>query len=255
MPDRTNPFDLTGRRVLVTGGSSGIGRETAVVLSELGARVIVTGRRMDQLEATRGRMASGDHALEPFDLADLEAIPGWIKSLAATHGPLSGFVHAAGMQKTIALRGLSVDSLHETFRVNLDSAVMLAKGLRQKACCDATASMVFVSSVRALVGAPATAAYAASKAALIGLTKSLAIELAREGIRVNCIAAGMVTSEMTDRIRASLTNDQFDAIVAQHPLGLGTKRDVACAAAYLLSEAGRWVTGHTLVIDGGFSAH
>ncbi len=97
-------------------------------------------------------------------------------------------------------------------------------------------------------------AYAASKAALIGLTRSLAIELAREGIRVNCIAPGMVQSEMTDEIRQTLSAEQFAAIVAQHPLGLGTTWDVACGAAYLLSDAARWMTGQTLVLDGGFTA-
>jgi NAD(P)-dependent dehydrogenase (short-subunit alcohol dehydrogenase family) len=247
-------MDLSGRTVLVTGGSSGIGRETAVVLSQLGARVVVTGRRTEQLEATLERLAPGSHALEPFDLADLEAIPEWVTALAGRHGPFQGLVHAAGLRKTVGLRGLSLDVLHQTVHINLDSAVMLAKGFRQKGCCSRPASVVLVSSVMALVGAPATAAYAASKAALIGLARSLASELAREGIRVNCIAPGMVDSEMTDQIRLTLTPEQFAAVVAQHPLGLGTARDVACAAAYLLSDAARWMTGQTMVLDGGYSA-
>lgn len=240
--------------MLVTGASSGIGRETAIVLSELGARVIVTGRRMDQLETTLGRMVAGGHAIEAFDLTDLEAVPDWIKTVAQRHGPLNGLVHAAGLRTTVGLRGLSVQTLHETFRVNLDSAVMLSKGFRQKGCCAAPASVVLFSSVAAFVGSPATSAYAASKGAVIGLTRSLASELAREGIRVNCIAPGMVQSEMTEHFRRTLTEDQFAAIVARHPLGLGSPWDVACAAAYLLSEASRWMTGHTHVIDGGFSA-
>jgi len=252
--NRQNPLDLTGRTVLVTGGSSGIGRETAIVLSELGARVIVTGRNTQQLNATLQRMMPGDHATETFDLTDLDAVPAWVKTLAQRHGPLDGLVHSAGLRTTVALRGLSIQVLHETFRVNLDSAVMLAKGFRQKGCCGASASLVLFSSVAAIVGAPATAAYAASKGAVIGLTKSLASELAREGIRVNCIAPGMVQSEMTDRFRRTLTDDQFAALVARHPLGLGTPWDVACAAAYLLSDAGRWMTGHSLVLDGGFSS-
>jgi len=240
---------------LVTGASSGIGRETAIVLSQLGSRVVLTGRKPEQLEATLKLMAQGGHALEPFDLTQLDQIPEWIKTLAGRHGPFDGLVHSAGFRKTVALRSLSVDVLHQTFRVNLDSAVMLAKGFRQKGCCSSgRSSIVFMSSASALVGVPATAAYAAAKAALIGLTRSLASELAREGIRVNCIAAGMVQSEMTDQIRAALSDDQFAAIVAQHPLGLGTTWDVACGAVYLLSEAARWMTGQVLVLDGGFSA-
>jgi NAD(P)-dependent dehydrogenase (short-subunit alcohol dehydrogenase family) len=240
--------------VLVTGGSSGIGRETAVMLSELGARVVVTARRSRELEATVARMAAGAHAFEPFDLTDLDAIPEWVRTLASRHGPFDGLVHAAGIQKSVGLRGLSVELLHQTFRVNFDSAVMLVKGFRQKGCCRATGSVVLVSSVAALVGAPATAPYAASKAALIGLTRSLASELAREGIRVNCVAPGLVQSDMSDQIRRTLGEDRFAAMIAQYPLGLGTTRDVASAAAYLLSDAARWMTGQTLVLDGGFSA-
>ena len=254
MTKTTKPLDFTGRTVLVTGGSSGIGRETAIMLSQLGARVIITGRSSEQLEKTLGLLAEGAHAAEPFDLADLHLIPKWVKSLALRYGPFDGLLHAAGFRKTVGLRGLSLEVLHQTFRINLDSAVMLAKGFRQKECCAAVSSLVFISSASALVGVPATAAYAASKAALIGLTRSLASELARDGIRVNCIAPGLVQSEMTDQIRQALSNEQFAAMVAQHPLGLGTTWDVACAGAFLLSNAARWMTGHTLVLDGGFSA-
>jgi 3-oxoacyl-[acyl-carrier protein] reductase len=251
---RSNPFQFAGRRILVTGGSSGIGRETAVVLAEQGAHVIVTGRRASELDATIGEMPQGAHASEPFDLEDLEAIPEWVKGLATRHGPFHGLVHAAGMRKTVGLAGLSVDVLHQTFRVNFDSAVMLAKGFRQKGCLNATASIVFISSAAALVGLPATSAYAASKAAVIGLTKSLASELARQGIRVNCIAPGIVQSEMSDRIRQTVGDAQYAALVAQHPLGIGNAWDVAWASAYLLSDAAAWITGQTLVLDGGFSS-
>jgi NAD(P)-dependent dehydrogenase (short-subunit alcohol dehydrogenase family) len=249
-----HPFDLTGRTVLVTGGSSGIGRETAVILSELGARVIVTGRNGAQLEATSERLAPGTHRLEPYDLAALDGIPDWVAGLAERYGPLDGLVHAAGIQKTIALRGLSVDALQQTFRTNLDSAIMLAKGFRQKGCCTTGSSIVFVSSIQGLLGTPGTAAYGASKAALIGVTRSLATELAREAIRVNCVAPGTVDSGMGNQMRRAIGEERFAAMLLQYPLGLGTARDVACAAAYLLSDAARWVTGQTLVVDGGFSA-
>jgi NAD(P)-dependent dehydrogenase (short-subunit alcohol dehydrogenase family) len=247
-------FNMSGRTFLVTGASSGIGREVAVTLSELGARVILTARRGEELAATRMQMKGDGHAVEPFDLTNLHAIADWVKSLATRHSSLSGLVHAAGINSTVPLRSLSVELLSQTFRVNFDSAVMLVKGMRQRGCCHHPASVVLVSSVTAFVGRPAIAAYAASKAALIGLSKSLSIELATEGIRVNCIAPGIVETEMTDEIRRALSAEQFDRLSAQHPLGLGTPRDVAWASAYLLSDASRWVTGTTLVVDGGYSA-
>ncbi|MEO8592228.1 MAG: SDR family oxidoreductase [Candidatus Solibacter sp.] len=250
----STPFDLTGHTVLVTGATSGIGRETAVLLSQCGCRVVLTGRRTEQLELTLSQMAGSHHEVEPFDLLRLEEIVEWMGAITARHGALDGMVHCAGIRKTAGLRALSLDSLHLTFRINFDSAVMLAKGFRQKDCRTEKSSIVFVSSVSALVGTPAAAAYSASKAALVALSRSLAKELAREGIRVNCIAPGMVESEMTAGIRKSLSEEQFAAIVAQHPLGLGRTRDVACASVYLLSDAARWMTGQVLVVDGGYSA-
>jgi NAD(P)-dependent dehydrogenase (short-subunit alcohol dehydrogenase family) len=113
---------------------------------------------------------------------------------------------------------------------------------------------VFVASAAALAGAPALSAYAASKAALIGLAKSLAVELAPQRIRVNCVAAGWVDTALTARLRATLTERQYESIVAMHPLGIGAARDVANAIAFLLSDAASWVTGSVLVVDGGYTA-
>jgi len=132
---------------------------------------------------------------------------------------------------------------------------MLARAFRQKGCfVKGAGAIVFLSSVAGLTGEPGIAAYAASKAAVIGITKALAMELLREGIRVNAIAAGMVRSEMTERILQALSPEQISSIEAQHPMGFGTAGDVANGVAYLVSDAARWVTGTTLVIDGGYTA-
>jgi NAD(P)-dependent dehydrogenase (short-subunit alcohol dehydrogenase family) len=215
---------------------------------------VLTARRADALEETRAALAGDGHAVEPFDISAVDRIPDWLKTLTAAHGVLSGAVHAAGIRKTTPLRAQSLEALQQTFRVNFESALMLAKGFRQKGCCTRPSSLVFITSVAAFAGGSAMSAYAASKAALVGMTRSLAIELAGEGIRVNCVAPGMVQSDMSDEIRRVVGDAQFAAIVAQHPLGLGDPRDVASAVAYLLSDAAAWTTGQTLVVDGGFSA-
>ena len=111
-----------------------------------------------------------------------------------------------------------------------------------------------ISSVAGLVGRPAIASYTASKAALIGFARSAASELAHQGIRVNCVAPGFVETEMTDEVRGGLTTEQFAALEKLHPLGLGKPRDVALSIAFLLADTGRWITGTTLSVDGGFAA-
>lgn len=246
-------MDLSGRAILVTGASSGIGRETSILLSQLGARVILAGRSQERLEQTHQAMAGADHLVEVFDLLALAQIPEWIKRLAASMGPLHGLVHCAGVHNAHPLKTLSADKFEEVMRANVSSALMLAKGFRQKGCHAAGAAIVLLSSTAGLVGEPGVAAYAASKAALLGLSRSLAAELASQGIRVNCVAPGMVRTEMSGRLRQLLLPEQFAALEARHLLGLGEPRDVANAIAFLLADTGRWITGSTLVIDGGYT--
>ncbi len=250
-----NPLDLTGRRILVTGGSSGIGRETAILLSQLGAQLIVSGRNPAELECTAAQLDGARHSVSPFDIADLDGIAAWIKSLAASHGPFDGAVHSAGIHKAAPVRVLKASALDEIMRINVESAAMIARALCRKDCRAASLSIVFLSSVAGMVGESGVSAYSASKAALIGLTRSLAVELAPERIRVNAVAPGFVESEMGDRLKKSLTPEQFSAIERKHPLGLGKPRNVANGIAFLLADTSRWITGTTLVIDGGFTAH
>ncbi len=249
-----NPMDLSGRVVLVTGASSGIGRDTAVLLSGLGAKVVLTGRDAARLNHTFSELSGEGHAVEPFDLRTAEQIPTWVKAVASKVGPLGGMVHCAGVHSHRPLKILDAGKFEEVQRINVTASMMLAKGLRQKGCCTVGASLVLLSSVTGLVGRPSIAAYAASKSAVLGLTRCLALELVPEQIRVNCVAPGMVKTEMAEQFFDSLTPEQVLSIEQAHPLGIGRPRDVANAIAFLLSDAARWITGSVLVVDGGFTA-
>lgn len=249
-----NPMQLNGRRILVTGASSGIGRETAVLLSQLGAQLILVGRNLEQLERTHSLLDGTGHQVCPFDLSGVDAIQGWMKDIAAKVGSLYGLVHSAGMQFTSPLRIASSCDVEALMRVNLTAALFLTKAFRPRGVAEKGGGIVFVSSVTGMAGQAGLAAYSASKGALIALTKSLAVELVQDGIRVNCVAPGMVDTDMSTKMLRALTPEQVAKVKAMHPLGIGRPRDVANAIAFLLAETSRWITGTTIVVDGGYTA-
>jgi NAD(P)-dependent dehydrogenase (short-subunit alcohol dehydrogenase family) len=256
MTHMLNPMELVGRRVVVTGGSSGIGRETSILLSRLGAELIVVGRNVDRLESVLTLLEGGPHHFEAIDLSDVNKIPDWFKSVSRKVGTIHGLVHSAGMQFTKPIRVTSPTEMEDMMRINVVAALSLVKGFRQKGVVDALGgSVVFLSSVMGLVGQAGQATYSATKGALVSLTKSLALELAREKIRVNAVAPSMVRTEMMETMFQSLLPDQVAAIEAMHPLGMGDPEDVANAIAFLIANTGRWITGSTLVVDGGYTAH
>jgi NAD(P)-dependent dehydrogenase (short-subunit alcohol dehydrogenase family) len=254
--DDIAPLSLRSRRVLVTGAASGIGRAACELLSRLDARIVAVDIDQAGLESAAQNLAGTGHARCCFDVTDVDRIPAWMADIALEGGPLFGVVHAAGVSCVQPLRLLSQAVYRKVLLLNTEAALALARGFHKKTVSDAAGgSIVFISSVMASAGAPGAAAYASSKAALHGLARSLAIELAPSKIRVNCVAPGFVRTPMFDRMSAAWDAVQLARVEEDHPLGLGAPADIANSIAFLLADTGRWITGSVLTVDGGYTAH
>lgn len=250
-----NPLDLTGRTVLVTGASSGIGRSTAILLSQLGARLVVTGRDPNRLEKTLEALECSGHLAIPFDLENVDGIAHWLREVVSVTGPLDGLVCCAGVSSLRPLRALDMAHFDKIMRINCHSAVALTTAFCRKTMRQPEASVVLVASVAGIVGAAARGAYSASKGALIAFSRSAAIELAPAGVRVNCVAPAYVKTEMYEATIEDVSAEKAEDLVsAMQPLGLGTPLDVAQSIAFLLAKTGRWITGSVLAVDGGYTA-
>jgi len=247
-----NPMDISGRIIMVTGASSGLGREISILLSQLGSHVILVGRNEEQLNKTLSLMEGDKHYIKSFDLKEVDEITKWMKAIAYETGSLSGLVHSAGISATLPLRGTSTKKLEDIMRINFTAAVNLTKAIRLKGVRAKSVSIVYISSVAGLGGEPGLTAYSASKGALLSFCRSAAVELANEGIRINSVTPGYVMTEMGKKTKSTLSFEHFKALEAKHPLGFGTPRDVANAVAFLLADTARWITGTTMVVDGGY---
>lgn len=251
-----NPLALDERHYVVTGASSGIGRTTALLLHRLGARLALVDRDEDGLEALRAELGGGEAVqAHVADLSDIAAIDALVADCVAAGGRLHGVVHCAGIQSIAPVRSLQIDTWRRIFAVNTEAALALGKAMAsRKVYAGENGSIVFVSSVMGLVGSAGAIPYSMSKAALDGMARSLALELASRGMRVNCIAPGFVRTPLFERTEKLWDDAQRKAVEEQHPLGFGQPEDVAHAAAFLLADTGRWITGSVLVVDGGYLA-
>jgi NAD(P)-dependent dehydrogenase (short-subunit alcohol dehydrogenase family) len=254
MDNLYNPFSLTGNRYLITGAASGIGRATSIFLSRMGANLILVDIDSENLENTKSQCKDSDRTLV-LDLSESSLIKAAILDVASDFGKLNGFIHLAGKPYVSPLKTISREKCYDVYSLNTYAAIELAKVfINRNVCADDKNSIVFVSSVYGLVGSAANVGYAMSKAALHGITRSLAVELAPKKIRVNCIAPGFVKTNMMKETE-KLFSEQRDEIVENlHPLGLGEANDIAYACAFLLSDASKWITGSIMSVDGGFTA-
>jgi NAD(P)-dependent dehydrogenase (short-subunit alcohol dehydrogenase family) len=250
------PFSLTNKLILITGASSGIGRQCAISCSKMEARVVLFGRDKVRLEETLGQMVHKEkHAIFSFDLLDNAALEQAVSEIVGSMGKIDGLINAAGISTTLPLKMVNTPKMEHFFQTNVFGAINLTR-LCTKSSNMATngASIVFLTSVMASVGESGKSLYAMTKGALLAATKSLAIELASKNIRVNCISPGVVITPMSQKSAYSQDEEALNLIKSYHPLGLGVPEDVANASIFLLSAASRWITGTDLIIDGGYSA-
>lgn len=242
-----NPFSLKGKTVLVTGASSGIGRETAIVCSKMGATVIVSGRNADRLAETLSRLDGEGHRNITADLAAFEQID----SLAAEVPELDGIVHCAGIGDRTMLKMAREKDIERVMKANFDGPVLLQRALLKKKKVKPSSSIVFIASRAPFAPTPGNGLYAASKGALIAYAKVLGLELASQLIRVNCVCPAMVWTELVQR-DAELTGADYHEAEKAYPLKrYGKPEDIANLVIYLLSDASSWMTGSCVDITGG----
>jgi NAD(P)-dependent dehydrogenase (short-subunit alcohol dehydrogenase family) len=243
-----NPFSLKGKTILVTGASSGIGQATAIECAQMGAEVVITGRDTERLQATAD-LVGNLKAQIAADLTNQEDV----ERLVASLPPLDGAVLCAGNSTTLPLQFGSREKFDEMFNVNFFAPVELLRLMYKKKVLQKGASVVLIASIGGTHSfMPGNGVYGASKAALNSLMKYAAREYASRKIRVNSICPGMVDTPLIHR--GTITEEQLAEDAKRYPLGrYGKPDDIANGAVYLLSDASSWLTGHDLVIDGGFS--
>ncbi len=246
---------LEGKNIMITGASAGIGRATAIECNRSGAAVHLVGRNEEELRRTFAELQGEGSSYHVFDLHDMERYPELVSEIVDKGGKLDGFVHAAGIQYMLPLASTLPEHYSDTLEINTISAFELARIATQKKNIALSGmQIVFVASVMSVVGDGCMTSYAASKTALVGGARCLAVELASRGIRVNCVSPGSLEDTRLANLRSMLSEDDLLAYWQKYPLSTGGTGDVASLCVYLLSEHAKWITGQNFVIDGGYSA-
>jgi NAD(P)-dependent dehydrogenase (short-subunit alcohol dehydrogenase family) len=245
-----NPFSLENKTILVTGASSGIGKAIAIECSKMGAKVIISGRNEQRLNETLLQMNGTEHSVIVADLSDESDRKNLIEQLSA----LDGLVNCAGLTKTLPFQFMNADALESVMSVNFTAPALITASLIKKKKLTKGSSIVFISSISGVFvgGSPAGSIYSASKGAVNGMARNMAIDLADKNIRVNCVNPGMIDTAIFDE--GVITAEQLEEDKKRYPLKrYGKPEEVAYAVIYLLSDASQWVTGSNLLIDGGYT--
>lgn len=242
-------MELTGKHIIVTGASAGIGNEVCVLASQLGAKVTLVARNKERLDETLSKMEGGGHRAFIFDLTQIDRIADLVKSIVDEEGKLDGLVNCAGIAINRPMKMSKPEFIREAFDVNFFPFMELTRTVSGKKFSNDGASIIGISSVAAVKGGKAQGAYAASKAAIEGALRPMAKEFADRRIRVNAIEFGMIN---TDMYKGFLSTGGTDEDLRSQYFGVGETRDAANAICFLLSDAAKFITGTTMVVDGGF---
>ena len=240
--------DLSGKKILVTGASSGIGKETAIIAAKHGAEVIITGRDEKRLAETLGTLAEKGHKMVVADLLIEEEVAKLVNSLPR----LDGLVHSAGIVGPTPVKYIRKENVDKIMKINFEASVLLTgRILLLKKLCD-NASVVFLSTIATQMPYFGGALYNSSKAAIEAYAKTLALELVKRGIRSNCLSPGLVNTPL---INKPVTDGQMEIVdeslaryLKKYPMGVGEPKDVANAIVFYLSDESRWISGSNLAM-------
>lgn len=249
--------DFTKKRILVTGASSGIGKQSAITLSELGASVILVARREEELKNTMNLLQGDNHSYYTTDLSKIDKIEDLIKKIVEEQGALDGLLYAAGVSIDIPLAQFKPEKMQAVFDINYFGFAEIVRQISKKGRYQKGMRIVGISSVASRFGTPSLTAYAASKAAMDGAVRCMAKELSKKGICVNTIAPAMTRTQMYEDYLKVFGGDSdgHQELLERQYLGIVEPQGVANAAAFLLSSAAQFITGSSLAVDAGYMSN
>ena len=251
-----NLVDLSDKKIILAGASSGIGKETSILLSKLGAKLILIARREELLQETLEELEGVGHTYYPADLSKTEEIAGLVKRIVADNGPIDGLAYVAGTGKSVPLLHFSPEKMEAVFKINYFGFIEFVRQLSKKGSFNPGMRIVAVSSIASVCGDPAHTAYSGSKAALDGSIRCLAKELASKTIAINSVAPAMTQTAMFEGFTKNYgeNSESSKYLLQRQYLGFGKPIDIANSIAFLISPAARFITGTTLFVDGGYTS-
>ena len=250
-----NIVDLSNKRILVVGSSSGIGKQTAITLSRVGAKISLVARNEEKLKAALTDLEGGGHDYFVADISEISSIEALIKEIIAKNGPLDGLVYSAGVGTALPLMQSKPEKVQEAFNVNFFGFFEAVRQVARKGRFNPGMRVVGVSSCASLRGDKSKAIYSSSKAAMDSAVRCMAKELAEKGICINTVAPSMTATELYNRYIEKYGEDSETnkELLTRQYLGIAQPQDIANAIAFLISPAARFITGITLPVDGGLT--